>query len=213
METATPNTNAGRNKSIRLFKNPILESLSHVHPIIPLLVWLPLALWLIYQAIAVDQISFIALTGIGISGLLTWTLAEYMLHRFVFHFPAKSRWGQRLVFMFHGVHHDDPKDKTRLVMPPVGAAIILAILWVIFNAVIPEPLVKPFTAFFMMGYLVYDYIHYSTHHFPMRHPALRYLKQYHMKHHFSGEGGRYGVSSPFWDIIFRTYLPPNKRIR
>ena len=39
----------------------------------------------------------------------------------------------------------------------------------------------------------------------MRHPALKFLKHYHMRHHFSDDAGRYGVSSPLWDLIFRTY--------
>jgi sterol desaturase/sphingolipid hydroxylase (fatty acid hydroxylase superfamily) len=211
MQSQGNNRNSQRKQSIRLFRNPVLESLSHVHPIVPLLIWLPLALWLIYRAVAVHQVGLPGLAGIGVAGLVFWTFAEYALHRFVFHFPAKSRLGKRFVFLFHGVHHDDPRDKTRLVMPPVGAAIILAILWVIFSAVIPYPWVEPFTAFFLLGYLTYDYIHYATHHFPMRHPALRYLKQYHMKHHFAGEESRFGVSSPLWDLVFGTYLPPDQR--
>ncbi|RRQ21039.1 sterol desaturase family protein [Thiohalobacter thiocyanaticus] len=200
-----------REQSIRLFDNPLLEALSHVHPIMPLLVWLPVAVWLLVRAVTVHGIGPIGLAGIGIAGLVTWTFAEYTLHRFVFHYPARSRLGKRFVFLFHGVHHDTPQDKTRLVMPPAGAALILGVLWLLFSSVLPHPWAEPFTAFFLLGYLVYDYIHYATHHFPMRHPVLRFLKQYHMHHHFSADAGRYGVSSPLWDRVFGTYLPPRGR--
>lgn len=204
---------SARQGSIRLFRNPVLESLSHVHPVVPLLTWLPVVAWLLYRSIFVHELGLPGLLASAGAGLLAWTLAEYVLHRFVFHYPAKSRLGQRLVYLFHGVHHDSPGDKTRLVMPPAGAIPIMVTLWLLFSLLLPYPWHEPFSAFFIAGYLVYDYIHFATHHFPMRHPALRYLKQYHMRHHFSGERGRYGVSSPLWDIVFRTYAPTTGEIR
>ena len=94
------------------------------------------------------------------------------------------------------------KDKTRLVMPPAGAIPIMAVLYLLFSLVIPNPWIEPFCGFFIIGYLIYDYIHYATHHFPMRNPVAKYLKLYHLKHHYSGETGRYGVSSPLWDRAF-----------
>ena len=117
---------------------------------------------------------------------------------------ACSRVGERLVYIFHGVHHDTPNDKSRLVMPPAGALPIMAMLWLLFSLVVPAPWNEPFIAFFIVGYLGYDYIHYATHHFRMRHPLLQFLKRYHMQHHFSGEKARYGVSSPLWDWVFGT---------
>ena len=195
--------NNGRS-SIRLFRNPILESLTHVHPVVPLVVWLPVIAVLIWRSLSVHHLPLGPLMFIGVAGLLFWTLTEYSLHRFVFHFPAKTRIPKRLVFLFHGVHHDTPQDKTRLVMPPAGAILIMAMLWLIFSAVIPAPWTEPFVAFFLVGYLCYDYIHYSTHHFRLGFAAFRYLKRHHMLHHYSKEKARYGVSSPLWDMVFGT---------
>jgi sterol desaturase/sphingolipid hydroxylase (fatty acid hydroxylase superfamily) len=141
---------------------------------------------------------------IALAGVFIWTLSEYCLHRFLFHFPASNKASRWLVFLFHGNHHEDPKDKTRLVMPPTGAIPIMAVLYLLFGLFIPQPWIQPFCAGFIVGYLIYDYIHYSTHHFPMRNPVARFLKHYHLKHHHSGEGGRYGVSSPLWDWVFRS---------
>jgi sterol desaturase/sphingolipid hydroxylase (fatty acid hydroxylase superfamily) len=160
--------------------------------------------WLLWRSFAMHQLPLLPVLGIGVLGLVTWTLTEYCLHRFVFHYPARSRVGKWFVYLFHGNHHDDPRDKTRLVMPPAGAIPIMAALFFLFGLVIPAPWIEPFGAFFIVGYLIYDYIHYATHHFPMKNPVAKYLRRYHLKHHYSGERGRYGVSSPLWDIVFGT---------
>jgi dihydroceramide fatty acyl 2-hydroxylase len=191
-------------QSIRLFENDLLERASHVHPITPLLLWGPIASWLLWRSFALYHLALAPVLMIGAAGLLAWTLTEYCLHRFLFHYPARSKPGKWLVFMFHGNHHHDPSDKTRLVMPPAGAIPIMAVLFLLFSLVIPGPWIEPFCGFFVIGYLIYDYIHYATHHFPMRNPVAKYLKLYHLKHHFSGESGRYGVSSPMWDRAFGT---------
>ena len=197
-------------QSIRLFRNAILESLSRVHPLVPLVVWVPLVMLLMARAVMVHGLPALGLVGIALAGLVAWTLTEYLLHRFVFHYPAKSRFGRWLVFLFHGVHHDAPRDRNRLVMPPAAAVLILAVLWFVFSLFIPHPWIEPFIAFFLVGYLVYDYIHFATHHFPMKHPVLRFIKHHHMQHHYASQDGRYGVSSPLWDIVFGTYPKPSR---
>jgi dihydroceramide fatty acyl 2-hydroxylase len=191
-------------ESIRLFKNDFMESLSHVHPIVPLLLWSPIAGVLLYRSFAIHQLPLLAVLGIGVLAVISWTLVEYWLHRIVFHWPAKSKFGKWFVYMFHGLHHDAPQDKTRLVMPPAPAILIMGLLWYLFSLLIPMPWLEPFLGFFVIGYLIYDYIHYATHHFRMKGRVGGYLRRYHLQHHFSKPNGHFGVSSPMWDIIFRT---------
>jgi sterol desaturase/sphingolipid hydroxylase (fatty acid hydroxylase superfamily) len=190
--------------SIRVFDNPILEALTHVHPLVPILLWGPVALFLMFYSLTVQSLSLPLFITTGALALIFWTFLEYTLHRFVFHFSAKSEWGQYLVFLFHGLHHDDPNDPSRLVFPPFPAVIIVAFLYGIFWLVIPFLYLQAFTGFFLVGYLCYDYIHYATHHFPMTSRVGRYLKKYHLQHHFKKEDARYGVSSPLWDYVFGT---------
>jgi sterol desaturase/sphingolipid hydroxylase (fatty acid hydroxylase superfamily) len=197
-------------ESIRLFENDFLESLSHVHPIVPLVVWVPVILFLFYRAATLDMLNAVNFITMFFVGILVWTLTEYLLHRYVFHFNAKSKLGKRLVFMFHGLHHDDPQDPTRLVMPPVPAILIISLLWQIFALVVPAQLMNAFMANFLIGYLCYDYIHYATHHFPMTSPVGKYLRKYHLQHHYSGEASKYGVSNPLWDYIFKTVTGPKE---
>jgi sterol desaturase/sphingolipid hydroxylase (fatty acid hydroxylase superfamily) len=196
--------------SIRIFENPILESLTHVHPIIPLIVWTPIVAYLIYHGSAVDGMTINDHLLWAPIGLLVWTLTEYVLHRVVFHWNSPWKWGQYLVFLFHGLHHDDPNDPTRLVFPPVPAIAIVLCLYALFALVVPAMFLEAFMAYFLIGYLCYDYIHYATHHFKMTSVVGRYLRKYHLQHHFSKEESKYGVSNPLWDYIFGTVTGPKK---
>lgn len=196
---------------IRIFENDFLESLTHVHPIVPLVLWIPIigALFVVSQKANNHSVSDYVIWAF--TGLIVWTLTEYVLHRFVFHFPAKSRAGKYFVFLFHGLHHDDAQDASRLVMPPVPALLIVGLLYLFFGMFIPAQYLKLFMGFFLIGYLCYDYIHYATHHFPMTSKVGRYLRSWHLKHHYSGEESKYGVSSPLWDYIFQTVTGPKKK--
>lgn len=197
-------------ESLRIFKNPILESFTHVHPIIPLILWAPVATYLGYTGFVNNNLSLLQMITWFAIGLIVWTFTEYTLHRVVFHFPGKSSLSKKFVFLFHGLHHDDPDDPTRLVMPPVPAILIMGLLYSMFGLMIPANFLDVFMSSFIIGYLLYDYIHYATHHFPMKSPVGRYLKKFHLQHHFRHEKAKYGVSSPLWDIIFNTMEGPKE---
>jgi sterol desaturase/sphingolipid hydroxylase (fatty acid hydroxylase superfamily) len=191
-------------KSVRLFKNDFLESLTFVHPIVPLLFWSPVVAYLLWHALTVNEMPIAQVAIMVLPGLIVWTLMEYLVHRFAFHFPAKSSFGKRLVYLYHGVHHEVPDDKGRLVMPPLGAVIIMAILWGLFGLLIPAPWFEPFFAFFIVGYIIYDYIHYATHHLGIRHTFLKSVTRHHLEHHYKSEKSKFGISSPLWDWVFGT---------
>ncbi|MBI2522573.1 MAG: sterol desaturase family protein [Bdellovibrio sp.] len=190
--------------SIRLFKNPFLESLTYIHPAIPAVFWTPIILGLFYQSYRTYHHSTLIHVVWGGIALLVWTFTEYALHRFIFHYQASSSVVKRLVYLFHGLHHDDPQDGRRLVMPPVPAVLIVSVLYLCFKLVIAPEYLSLFMAFFLMGYLSYDYIHYATHHFPMTGPVGRFLRAYHLKHHYNHKPCKYGVSSPLWDYLLKT---------
>lgn len=191
-------------QSIRIFKNPILELMTHVHPIVPLLLWAPIIFFFYYRSYSQYHLAPREYFLIFFMGLLIWTLAEYLLHRFLFHFETENKFAKYLVFLFHGLHHDDPHDPTRLVMPPVPALLITSFLYFLMWCIFPLLILDALFASFMIGYLFYDYIHYGTHHFAMKGKVAKYLKNYHLKHHFSHDPLHYGVSSPLWDYIFGT---------
>jgi sterol desaturase/sphingolipid hydroxylase (fatty acid hydroxylase superfamily) len=199
------------NSSRRLFQNPFLESLSHVHPSVPFIIWIPVVFYCVLQAFQSD-LSLTAILGYSTLGLIFWTLTEYVMHRFVFHFSATTQAGKYLVFLFHGIHHDEPQDSTRLVMPPVVSITLATAFFFLFRAVLGTEVTWPFFATFMAGYLVYDFIHFSVHHFKPKTAWGHRLKDNHMRHHFVDHDAKWGVSSPLWDYIFGSFQqPPAKK--
>ncbi len=192
-------------KSIQVFKNPLLEKLTHVHPLTPLVCWVPVSVFLLWHASSVNGLSMRTILMLGALGMFAWTLAEYVLHRFIFHYEPRGNKSLEFVhFVMHGMHHADPVDPTRLVMSPVAGAVLAVIFYAIFRPIFGPMLVEPFFAFFVIGYLCYDYIHYSVHHFKPRSRIGTYLKQSHMMHHYVSQESRWGVSSPLWDWVFGT---------
>ena len=194
---------------IRLFKSDFLEFFTHVSPITVLVIWLPVVGYFIYRSVVIEAPPVYILPVGLLLGVFVWTLAEYLLHRFIFHFPAKTDWQKRLSFLFHGVHHEQPRIKTRLVMPP-AVSLPLALLFyglfsLIFRTLLKAPLwLFPVFAGFILGYIAYDMIHYGTHHIQMRKGYFRMVRQQHMHHHFQTPNKRFGVSSPLWDYVFGT---------
>jgi sterol desaturase/sphingolipid hydroxylase (fatty acid hydroxylase superfamily) len=193
-----------REISPRMFENPILEWGSRVHPIVPPLLYLPVIGYLLIRAVGHEQLSGAAVAGVFALGVVAWSLSEYLLHRFVFHLEPDSRWGRRLHFIIHGVHHDFPHDPMRLVMPP-SVSIPLAIgFWFLFRAVLGPEWALPAFAGFLLGYLVYDMSHYHMHHHRSKNRLSLAVRRYHYRHHFQQSDRGYGVTTPLWDRIFRT---------
>ncbi len=196
---------------IRLFKSDFLEFFTHISPLAVIVLWLPIAVLLIvYAVLKAPGSAFPDFIPLGfLIGLFLWTLAEYTLHRFLFHHKPTSPRQERIFFLFHGIHHAQPQVKTRLVMPfPVSiplAAIFFGSFHLILAVLLKAPQwVAPLMSGFLVGYLAYDLTHYATHHFPMRSGYAKYIKRYHMQHHYKDPGTRFGVSSPVWDWVFRT---------
>jgi sterol desaturase/sphingolipid hydroxylase (fatty acid hydroxylase superfamily) len=198
---------------VRLFQSDFLEFFTHIHPVVVPIIWVPVILIFLGGAI-LDRLggkgSWISIPLGFLLGLFLWTLAEYTIHRFVFHFRPRTPWQEKVMFLFHGVHHYQPKSKTRLVMPP-AASIPLALLfyglfYLVLGVVLGIPhWMGPTFAGFLSGYLAYDMLHYATHHIPMRSGIWKALKRHHLRHHYKTPDQRYGVSSPLWDLVFGTF--------
>ncbi|MVN92371.1 sterol desaturase family protein [Mucilaginibacter aquatilis] len=189
-------------ESVRMFKSDLLEALSKVHWTVPLYVFIPIIGFLSYWAFTHTGITVAGFFGLMVAGLAFWTFAEYILHRYVFHFVPKAEWALRIHFIFHGVHHDYPSDAKRLVMPPSASIPMATILFLLFNWILPEGYIFSFFPGFLIGYLVYDISHYAIHHFNFKGGMWKRIKQHHMLHHYQDPSKGYGVSSPIWDKVF-----------
>jgi dihydroceramide fatty acyl 2-hydroxylase len=196
-----------------MFENDLLEKFSRIHPATPFLVWGPVKLFVMYRSwTRHDEISLLSMAGLYVGGVVFWTLTEYWLHRLVFHWQKDTPLGRRIHFLLHGVHHDFPNDKDRLVMPLLTSTPLAVIFYVLFYFVFGGPrLAEPFYAGFALGYLAYDGTHYAVHHFKQKTRLGRFLRRHHMLHHHADHSGGFGVSSPLWDLVFGT-MPQVKKL-
>jgi len=185
-----------------IFPSPTLDRLTRAHPATPALVFLP----------AIGLLGFLAVRGLGAAeavavaaaGYVFWTLCEYWGHRGVFHFEPEQGLGARLHWMIHGVHHDHPNDPRRLVLPP-AFSIPLALLFLgLFFIALGAPLAWAVAAGFYLGYVIYDTVHFALHHTHPKGRLGRRLRELHMRHHFEDHERGFGVSAPWWDIVFNT---------
>lgn len=191
-------------KNIRLFENPILEQFTYVHPVVPAALWVPVIGYLWSTGILSNTLTVSASLAWAIVGLFVWTAAEYLLHKYIFHFKPNGPFQERIAFLIHGIHHEDPADERRLLMPPVAAIAIASVLFLAFAAVLGLTLVQPFFAGFLVGYLIYDYTHFAVHFLSFKSSWFKKVKAHHMRHHFVTPDRRFGVSSALWDRIFGT---------
>jgi sterol desaturase/sphingolipid hydroxylase (fatty acid hydroxylase superfamily) len=188
-----------------MFDNPVLEVLSRVHPVVPPALYLPVVAFCLVRAIGHEGLGIAPVAGVFALGLLAWSLAEYLLHRFVFHFQPDTRWGRRLHFIIHGVHHDYPHDPMRLVMPPSVSIPLAVATFFGFRALLGPAWSLPLFAGFVVGYLFYDMSHYHIHHHRSQNRLSLLLRRYHYRHHFQQSSRGFGVTSPFWDKVFGTF--------
>ena len=209
------NTN-NSSEPIRIFKSDLLEFFTHIYPWQIMIVWIPFTCFTVFLTFKQETPvnPYILLISGILLGIILWTLAEYSLHRFLFHFPAKKDFSKRIIFLFHGVHHNQPMCKSRLVMPPVVsiplAVIFIGIFYLFFKVLLSAPWwTAPVTSGFVIGYLYYDLFHYASHHIKLKNKKLLYMRKWHMRHHGSTPDKRFGVSNPFWDKVFRTWPDEN----
>jgi len=196
-----------------IFKNPFLESLTKTSLRSNIIIYGSVVLLLIYNALYVKNIELVTFIGLFMFALFFWTFAEYILHRFVFHWINDNKFVQRFHFIMHGAHHLHPKDTERLLMPPVPgiimASILFAVFYVIFLIIGYPNYTWGFFPGFFLGYLLYSFLHRATH--VVKPPKqFKFLWKHHSLHHYKHPNKAYGVSNTLWDHVFGTMPPKNK---
>jgi dihydroceramide fatty acyl 2-hydroxylase len=189
--------------SPRMFRSNFLDLFSRTHPAIVPLLFVPGAIFSFSVSLVRDQLTVLHAALLVVGGFIAWTLAEYWLHRLFFHWKPPGKWGERLHFLVHGVHHTWPRDKYRLVMPPAVSIALYFIFLGLFVLTLGRHAFA-FHAGFVVGYMFYDLTHYYLHHFAPKSDYGRRLKKNHMLHHFKDPEHRFGVSNMVWDKVFGT---------
>jgi len=191
-----------------IFKNRWLEIFTRTHIAVPVTIHLLICTWVSYLALQRFSIlNFFLLFG---AGWLFWTFCEYWIHRYVYHVHTTNKWLLKIQHAGHGIHHQYPKDPTRLAMPPLPAIILVVVFYTLFSLIMGNYALA-FLPGFLFGYVLYISLHYAEHRYKApKFGPLNRLWKYHMLHHYKyPESKVFGVSTMLWDRIFNT-MPPKE---
>jgi len=192
----------------RLFKSDYMEMMTKTHPLVIYSMYLPVIGFMLYYGVSYKGLGIGREILLFICGALAWSLFEYIMHRYLFHMIVDNPVGQRIVYTMHGVHHEFPRDKERLFMPPVPSIIVASLIFLLMYFLMGWNALAFFPGF-LFGYLMYGSMHFAIHAFaPPR--FLKALWRNHHLHHYKSPDKGFGVSSVLWDLIFRTV--PQKEV-
>jgi len=210
MEDKGFTTNKPKNSGTKqLFDNPILEKLSRTHISIPISIFIVISSVLLFYAFKYTTLPGILIPFLFLGGFLFFTLIEYLVHRFVFHMEPTSNFKKKIQYNMHGVHHEFPKDKDRLAMPPLLSITLALVLFVIFYSLM-DTKVFGFLPGLLTGYASYLFVHFIVHAYAPPKNIFKELWVNHAIHHYKDNSTVFGVSSPLWDYVFGT-MPTKKK--
>lgn len=138
------------------------------------------------------------------AGIVTWTLLEYVLHRFAGH----SKLVGKHVRKEHFAHHAKPDYFTSLPRKLVLAVPVLSGL-----AALAVPLVGWAAGLALVGgtafgWTFYEQLHEATHVRGPRNGYGAWARRHHLHHHFQNPKANHGVTTPLWDLVFGTLERP-----
>lgn len=189
--------------SAKMFDNPILERISKTHILIPISMFVVFSGISIYYGVRLSQIGWPTAFLLFLGGYVSFTFVEYMMHKYFFHMEPDTPIKDKLQYSVHGVHHDYPKDKGRLAMPPFVSAAYAAIFYLVFKLIMGN-FAFYFLPGFLIGYSSYLGIHFIVHAFNPPKNFLKILWVNHAIHHYKDPDSAFGVSTPLWDMVLGT---------
>ena len=186
----------------RLFRSDYMEMMTKTHPIVVYCMYFPVIAFMLYYGATHKGLSVGLELLLFLGGTLFWTFFEYLMHRFLFHMVVESPRAKKIVYTMHGVHHEYPRDKERLFMPPVPSLILAVIIFSTMYYIMGWRALSFFPGF-LFGYICYGSMHYAIHAFaPPK--FMKALWRNHHLHHYKAPEKGFGVSSVLWDVVFGT---------
>ncbi|HSN09352.1 MAG TPA: sterol desaturase family protein [Hanamia sp.] len=195
----------------QIFKNRYVEYLTKTHPLVIWGLYLPVIIFLPYYSVTNIGFSEITVILLFLGGIFFWTFFEYMIHRFVFHWVSDNPRIQRVSYILHGNHHEFPRDRQRLFMPPVPSLILASLIFLLMYAAMGNNVFSFFPGF-MLGYLMYGSMHYAIHAWNPPYKWMKPIWRNHHLHHYKSDEKGFGVSSHVWDKVFGTQFDLGKEV-
>ena len=141
-----------------------------------------------------------------ISGVVLWTLLEYLMHRFLGH----EHRGKNFFKAEHGQHHAKYNYFAPAYKKAFMAFVVTVTLFILINAIVTASIALAFLGGFLGMYILYEVTHYRFH---IRKPVAKpfiILRKHHFYHHFHNPKTNHGVTSRFWDRVFGTFVAVEK---
>lgn len=176
----------------------------HTHPAIPAAVYAPPAAYLLWRSYL--EPGFVGSTWVlFVSGLLFWSFLEYVVHKGLLHFADVGAWFNMGLARIHARHHEYPEDVSQVIISPLQTLPLAGIIYLALCLFLTPGRAGAVMAGIISGYLAYESFHYAFHApTPLTWRWLNVLRKYHARHHFETPDGRFGVTSPLWDLVFKT---------
>ncbi|NPA33931.1 MAG: hypothetical protein GXO48_03260 [Chlorobi bacterium] len=171
----------------------------------PWMVYLPIVGILLTLSFIKLEFSLPLVVGLFLLGWFTWTITEYILHRFVLHAEPKNPVLRKMLDIAHWQHHRHPKDDQCFEIPVLFSALLALLVFSVFYFLM-GPKSIPFYAGFAFGYLFYVMMHWAQHFIAMKQVPdfLKPLWEHHLLHHYKNPDSNFGVTFDFWDRVFGT---------
>ncbi|MBN4061569.1 sterol desaturase family protein [Bacteroidales bacterium AH-315-I05] len=197
-------------KSPPLYDSPFLEFFTRCHFIVPVVIYTPLAGYFLYRSIFIYELGFIPIVVLWLAAAISWTLLEYIIHRYFFHLKTNNKTLTQIIYNTHGKHHDYPNDRTRLVVMPMVSIPASFVFYGIFYLLLGEVYANPFYAGFIGTYILYELMHYGVHAWDFNNPTFQNIKRNHLMHHYRDISKGFGFTTMLWDRVLKTYFKTDK---
>lgn len=169
--------------------------------LMPFIVYPTIIYFLSYFGTPLNVFSVLCVIG----GMLSVSMFEYLLHRFAFHNRKIPRKVKKLVSNGHVFHHRYPQLIDNLILPLTITLPVSLILLVTFVVLFGTD----YMFWFYIGevgiYYIYEFMHFTAHHYPLNLPFFKQMREYHLSHHQSKPNSRFMITTPIWDWVFRTH--------
>lgn len=141
-----------------------------------------------------------------IGGVITWTLLEYLIHRFLGH--KKSNKG--VIKKEHTMHHSKAHYFVPMYKKLALAMVVFGMSTLMVGLITSWSIGMVYSSGLASMYFLYELTHRRFH---LKAPLIRYglkMRKHHFYHHFGNPKLNHGVTTAFWDRVFRTYKKPEK---
>lgn len=200
--------NMAKTENNRRFNNSVIHMLSKANSYFVITQIMLMAIMIIAYGIVFENMQWYKNVPFYFFGILCFSFIEYLMHRYLYHIKANTPKKVKFQYLMHGYHHDNPRDKSALAMPPLIVILYAFIAFILLYPLLHN-LIYSFLPGMMTGYAAYLYIHFAIHAYKPPKNFLKHLWIHHSIHHYQQPERAFGVSSPLWDIVFNT-MPKKK---